>query len=145
MKLCKKLAISVMFLINLFIISGCLAQQPQQSEVNNFADPLTENILLAMNEDNYPRFSRDFDEKMKSEFNETQFKNTIPVIKSKIGNYVSKEFMSVENQSGYTVVTYKAKFTQEPGDVIVRSVFSDINGQKYISGFWLDSPKLRSN
>lgn len=145
MKLCKKLAACVLFLINLFIISGCLAQQPQQSEVNDFADPLTENILLAMNENNYPRFSRNFDEKMKSEFNEAKFKNTIPVIKSKIGNYVSKEFMSVENKSGYTVVTYKAKFSQEPDEVIVRSVFSDINGQKYISGFWLDSPKLRSN
>lgn len=131
-------------LIVLIIISGCSAQQPSADEIKKFADPMTENILVAMNDDDYPRFSQDFDEPMRNGMSETSYKNTFPAIKAKIGKYISKEFVSVENKDQYTVVTYKAKFSQEPADVIVRSVFSDKNGEKHISGFWLDSPNLRS-
>lgn len=135
----------VILLVSLAILSGCSAQQLSADEVQKFANPITEDMLLAMNEDDYPRFSRDFDEQMKTSLNEAQYKNTIRPIKAKIGSYLSKEFISTENKDGYTVVLYKARFSQEPGDVIVRSVFSDKNGKKYISGFWLDSPKLRGN
>lgn len=144
MKFCKIL-VSLAVLVNLVVLSGCSAQQPSPDEVKKFADPITENVLLAMNEDNYSRFSQDFDEQMKNALHETQYRNTIPAIKAKIGNFISKDLVSVENKDGYTVVTYKAKFSLEPVDVIVRSVFSDKNGRKYISGFWLDSPKLRGN
>ncbi|SMD00544.1 DUF3887 domain-containing protein [Sporomusa malonica] len=144
MNLCKYMVIAII-LINLMALSGCSAQQPSAEETKKFADPITENMLLAMNEDNYSRFSQDFDDQMKSALNETQYKNTIPPIKAKIGKYISKEFVSIENKDGYIVVLYKTKFSQESGDVIVRSVFSDKNEKKYISGFWIDSPKLRGN
>lgn len=144
MKLCKYVVLTTM-LISMIVLSGCSEKQPSVDEAKKFADPITENILQAMNDDNYSRFSQDFDEQMKAALNETQYKNTIPAIKAKIGKYLSKEFVSVENKDGYLVVIYKARFSQETGDVIVRSVFSDRNGKKYISGFWLDSPKLRGN
>jgi hypothetical protein len=144
MKLCKYVVLTTM-LISMIVLSGCSQQQPSVDETKKFADPITENILLAMNDDNYSRFSQDFDEQMKAALNEAQYKNTIPAIKTKIGKYLSREFISVENKDGYAVVMYNAKFSQEPGDVIVRTVFSDKNGKKYISGFWLDSSKLRGN
>lgn len=130
-------------LILLTILPGCSAQQPSIDEVKQYADPITENILVAMNEDNYSRFSQDFDEQMKSGLNEIQYYNTIPAIKGKIGEYISKEIFSVENKDQFIVVTYKTKFSGESDVVIVRSVLSDRNGKKYISGFWIDSPKLR--
>ncbi|SMC80636.1 DUF3887 domain-containing protein [Sporomusa malonica] len=144
MKLCK-IVVLITFLISLIVLSGCSAQQLSAEETKKFADPITENMLLAMNEDNYSRFSQDFDEQMKNVLNETQYKNTFTAIKAKIGKYISKEVVSVETKDGYAIVMYKAKFSQEPADVIVRSVFSDNNGKKHISGFWLDSPKLRDN
>jgi hypothetical protein len=107
--------------------SGCSAQQLSAEKVKEFADPMTENILLAMNEDDYPRFSQDFDEQMKAVFNEAQYNQTIPAIKAKIGQYVSKEYVSAEYKDGFTVVVYKARFSQEANDIIVTSVFSDTN------------------
>lgn len=139
----RKIVCSLAVLIVLIISSVCLAQQPSTDEIKKFADPMTENILVAMNNDDYPRFSRDFDEPMRNGMSETFYKITFPTIKAKIGKYISKEFLSVEHKDQYTEVIYKAKFTQEPADVIVISYFSDQNGKKYISGFWLDSPKLR--
>ncbi len=144
MKLCKYVSL-LAILISLVTFSGCSAQQLSAEKVKEFADPMTENILLAMNEDDYPRFSQDFDEQMKAVFNEAQYNQTIPAIKAKIGQYVSKEYVSAEYKDGFTVVVYKARFSQEANDIIVTSVFSDTNGKKLLSGFWLDSPKLRGN
>ena len=141
MKMPKALLI-ITALILVTAISGCAAQ-PSAEETQKYADPMTENILLAMNDDNYPRFSQDFDEQMRNGLSEANYKSTIPAIKAKIGKYVSKRFVSVEKKDGYIVVIYKAVFSLETGDVIVRTVFSDKDGKKYISGFWLDSPKLR--
>ena len=132
-------------LILLIILPGCSAQQIPLAEVEQYADSITENILMAMNEDNYSRFSQDFDEQMKNGLDEKKYYNTIPGMKNKIGQYVSKELVSAEKKDQFIVVTYKAKFSEESGDVIIRSIFSDINGKKYISGFWMDSQKLRGN
>lgn len=144
MRLYKNILLLTALLL-LILLPGCLAQQMPLEEVKQYADPITENILVAMNEDNYSRFSQDFDEKMKNGLDETTYYNTIPGMKSKIGQYISKELVSAEKKDQFVVVTYKAKFSEEAGDVIVRSVFSDENGKKYISGFWMDSKKLRGN
>ncbi|MBP2629041.1 MAG: hypothetical protein H6Q68_3752 [Firmicutes bacterium] len=144
MKLYKNILL-LTALILLTILPGCSAQQIPLAEVTQYADSITENILMAMNEDNYSRFSQDFDEQMKNGLDETKYNNTIPGMKNKIGQYISKELVSAEKKDQFVVVTYKAKFSEESGDVIIRSVFSDINGKKYISGFWMDSQKLRGN
>ncbi|WP_378953031.1 DUF3887 domain-containing protein [Pelosinus sp. sgz500959] len=144
MKLYKNILL-LTALILLIILSGCSAQEIPLAEVKQYADPITENILIAMNEDNYSRFSQDFDEQMKNGLDEIKYYNTIPGMKNKIGQYISKELVSVEKKDQFVVVTYKAKFSEESGDVIVRSVFSDRNGKNYISGFWMDSQKLRGN
>lgn len=132
-------------LILLILLPGCWAQQNPLDEVTEYADSMTENILVAMNEDDYSRFSQEFDEQMKMGLDEATYYNTIPGMKSKIGQYITKELVAVEKKDQFIVVTYKAKFSEESGDVIIRSVFSDINGKKYISGFWMDSKKLRGN
>ena len=55
----------------------------------------------------------------------------------------SKEFWKVEDEGPYTIVYYRAKFTLEPEDVIVKVVFREITGEIYVDGLWFDSPKLR--
>ena len=74
---------------------------------------------------------------------EAVFDETNTVIRSKIGDYVSKEFWKAESKDQYTIVYYKAKFTDEPADATVRVVFQEINGEMKVSGLWLDSPELR--
>ena len=113
------------------------------AQVREYADPITENILLAMNEDNYTKYSEHFDQTMKNAMPEAVFNETNAIIKSKIGDYVSKEFWKVESKDQFTIAYYKAKFTQEPEDVIVKVVFQEIVGEMKVSGLWLDSPKLR--
>ena len=124
--------------------TACSANNSSVNEIREIADTMTENILVAMNEDNYLHFSKDFDEPMKNALNEKEYQETIPAIKDKIGNYISKEFVSIEKKDQYTIIIYKAKFDQEPDDVIIRTVLSENNGNFLISGFWVNSPKLQN-
>lgn len=96
-----------------------------------------------MNERNYTKFPEHFDQTMKNALPEAVFKETNTVIKSKIGDYVSKEFWKVESKDQFMIVYYNAKSTQEPENVIVKVVFQEIEAEMKVSGLWLDSPKLR--
>ena len=108
-----------------------------------YAGAIAEDILQALNENDYAGYSEHFDEVMKNTVTESVFEQTATAIKEKIGAYVSKTFWKVIEQDVYTVVIYRAKFTREPEDVITRVVFQEISGEIYVSGLWFDSPKLR--
>ena len=129
------------------VSGGCMEKSGVEvalvDQVRGYADPVTENILVAMNEDDYTRYSEDFDQTTKNAMTEAVFDETNTVIRSKIGDYVSKEFWKAESKDQYTIVYCKAKFTDEPADATVRVVFQEINGEMRVSGLWLDSPELR--
>ena len=126
------------------LCAGCLSQNHVDAkQVRTYADPITENILVAINEGNYTQYSEHFDATMKNALPEPVFRENNALITSKIGTYVSKEYWKVESKNQYTIVYYKATFTQEPNDVIVKVVFQEIAGETKVSGLWIDSPKLR--
>ena len=129
------------------ISSGCMEKSGVEvadvEQVRGYADPVTEQILVAMNGNDYARYSEDFDQKMKNAMTEAVFDEANTGIRSKIGDYVSKEFWKAESKDQYMIVHYKAKFTDEPAEVTVRVIFQEINGEMKVSGLWFDSPELR--
>ena len=138
--------IAIVAIVAMVMVTGSIEKnQVDVEQVRQYANPITENILLAMNEDNYTRYSEHFDQTMKNATHEAVFNETNAVIKSKIGDYVSKDFWKVECEDQYTIVYYNASFTEEPEDVVVTVAFQEIAGEMKVSGLWLDSPKLREN
>jgi len=138
--------IVVVTIIAVVIFAGCVEKnQVDVDQTRKYADPITENILLGMSENDYSKYSDHFDQTMKNAMPEAVFNETNTLIKSKIGDYVSKQFWKVESKDQYTIVYYKARFTEEPEDVIVKVVFQEIMEEMEVSGLWLDSPKLREN
>jgi hypothetical protein len=113
----------------------------------SYSGEITENLLISLNEQNFSKFSQDFDDGMKKaitqESFETQFINNI---RGKIGDYVpnSKRFYSSSKQAQYTTVVYAAIYTEEPGSVLIQISFQQIEGRPFISGIYYNSPKLRS-
>jgi len=97
-----------------------------------------------MNEDNYPDFSRDFNDEMRIALSKGKYEEKVTPIKEKIGAYITdtKEYLGYEVKNERVIVRYKAKFTQDTEDVIVKVVFTEQGDKEYISGFWLNSPKL---
>ena len=140
-------AMIVAVIVAAAISGGCMEKSGVEvadvEQVREYADPIAEQILVAMNEDDYARYSEDFDQTMKNAMTEAVFDETNAAIRSKIGDYVSKEFWKAENKDQYTIVYYNAKFTDEPADVTVKVVFQEIGGGMKVSGLLLNSPELR--
>ena len=109
----------------------------------DYAGPIAENILNAINTDDYERYSEMFTQEMKDKMPEMAVRQINSVIKLEIGTYEAKEFWKTESAGQYTTVYYKARFTNEPDDVIVKVVFQETAGKVYVAGLWLDSTKLR--
>lgn len=129
--------------IALLTLTGCTGMSREETEkIKTSAEPITENILIAINEENYEKFSRDFNEDMKKALDESKFKQLTSMLKNKIGTYSSKEFWKVDKGKLITVF-FKAKYDKESGDVIIRSVLSEENDKYKVAGFFLDSPNLR--
>ena len=90
-KLILILALSAaIILIALPTFTGC-------GKVAEYADPMTENLLIAMNNADYGGFSKDFDDTMKAELNEAAFPDFLAQINGVIGNYKegSKKIVAV--------------------------------------------------
>ena len=133
----------ILIVLVMVVVTSACAQKTEPKPEPEYAGSITEQILLAINENDYPKYSEHFDEAMKKAMPEAVFQETNALIKAKIGDYVSKEFWKAEDTGAYTIIYYKAKFTDEPGDVIVKVVFQETAGRIYVSGLWFDSPKLR--
>jgi hypothetical protein len=117
--------------------------EEQISQLQEYADPITENILQAINEDDYAKFSKNFTSEMKDTIPEDSFLEISAMITSAVGDYISKELTKAAKEGSYFSFYYKAKFTDEPDDVDVKVVFEKLNGELEVAGLWFDSPKLR--
>jgi len=140
-----RIILGIIMMLGLIVSVSACKEEPgiEVGDEREYADPIAEDILIGMNENDYAKFSQHFDEAMKDATPETNFVQLSAALKQIIGDYVSKEFWKVEEQDIYTIVYYKAKYTKEPGDVEVKVVFHEIEGEMYVSGLWFDSPKLR--
>lgn len=137
----------VVFMAILLISAApCLAAGKEQGnggswsygdDIRKFADPMTENLLLMINTDNYGQFSQAFSQQMKEAIPEPKYKEIRDSIQTKFGPYVSKEFVSAEIRENYIAVLYKGKFSQEEA-VLIKSVFVKENNKILVAGFWLN-------
>lgn len=146
----RKMFSIVMLAVLLFIFAGCSGAKVEAidaANVSEYSDEMAENILTAINEDSYEKYSKDFDETMKKAIDEEEFEKSKDMIKGKIGDYVSKSLSKAEKVTDknkeFIVAYYTAKFSNEPDKVSVKVVFSEVDGNKYVTGLWFDSPKLR--
>lgn len=114
-------------------------------EIRKIADPTTENMLLMLNDGNYGQYIRSFSQQMKAAIPDSKFREIHGTIKGKYGNYISKEFVSIEIRENYIIVSYKGKFSQEQEPVLIRSVFTQEDGKTCVSGFWLTPLKFVGN
>ena len=141
LKPATKIACLILAMVVILTTAFACAAKPEPA----YADQIAENILQAMNENDYAKYSEYFDESMKMALPQATFQSSNSLMRAAIGDYVSKTFWKVEEKDDYTVVVYKVKFTEEPQDVIVRVIFYEIEGKTYVAGLWFDSPKLRES
>jgi hypothetical protein len=130
-------------LILLVVIAGLAACSPMSEP--EYASQMTESTAQGMSDGDYAAFTQYLTPEIKDALTEDDFNQVSQLIKDAIGDYIDKEFWKAQPSGDDTLVQYKARYTEEPEDVIIKALFTEIEGEIYISGFLFDSPKLRES
>jgi hypothetical protein len=133
----------------LLVLTACSAlpqistvEGEDRDQVLTLAEPMADAIFQGMNEENYAKFSQDFDSSMQKALNEKSFNEMNMSFKPKIGSYQSREVIRVEVVDTIVyVVTYQAKYEKEDAVTVRLSIRQGDPAQ--IAGLYFDSPKLR--
>ena len=121
-------------------VSGCNSGSTTSKTISSadsailvYADPATEITLQGLSEDNLAKYTQYGAPEFKAALTQDILDKTSSQLKGQIGTYVSKEFLSTEQQGGYTIVHYRAKYTKS--SVGIKMVF-DQNHQ--VAGQWFE-------
>ena len=136
----KTVSVILITLLVLVSVSACTSVPEPE-----YASAIAEQMLQAINQENYAQFTQYFDEDILKIMPEKDFQGIVSEVKARAGSYQSKEFLKAENTGLVTIVYYAARFTEEPEDVFVEIRFKEVGEKIYITSFNLDSPKLSGN
>jgi len=118
-----------LLLIMSVLISGTIgcksgpSTTPEQDAIRAYADPATETTLQGLSENNQAKYTQYGNAEFKAAVTLEILDPVASQINSQLGAYQSKEFLRTEEQQGYIIVHYKAKYAK--GDVGVRMVFDN--------------------
>jgi hypothetical protein len=136
-KLVKLIPLSALIPI-ILVTSGCSTPKPSGLTDQQLVS-VTENILKAVDANNYPNFTQDFSDQMKSAFTQAQFDSLCTLLQTASGSYVSLGTPSLTNNQGYAVYRFPAKYANETVYVTITFL---VGGQK-VEGLFFDSAALR--
>ncbi|MBW1992152.1 MAG: DUF3887 domain-containing protein [Deltaproteobacteria bacterium] len=105
-------------------------------QVQALADPILDNLLAGLNEGNYQKYSRDFDQTLKESVPEAKFKQVRSQILKKIGQYQSRKYLGFLNQNKFTVALWKGKFSGTASDILIKLVTSKRQNKVVVVGLW---------
>ena len=134
----KFLTVSILIVVLLAGLSGCLPAQKAGLSDQQVAS-VTDNILRALDQNNYPAFIHDFSPQMKSAFPQAKFSQLQTMLYNASGNFLYSNVPSISNNQGYAVYRFPCKYADETVTVTITFV---IGGQE-VEGLFFDSANLR--
>jgi hypothetical protein len=132
------LPVSILIVVLLAGLSGCLPAKKAGLSDQQVAS-VTENILKALNQNNYPAFIHDFSPQMKSAFTQEKFSQLQTMLYNASGDFLYMDEPSITNNQGYAIYRFPSKYADETVTVTVTFV---IGGQE-VEGLYFDSANLR--
>jgi hypothetical protein len=130
----------IVTVITAVLLTGCQPPQPA-SLSNGQVVQVVDGTLKAIEAGDYPGFTKDFSDAMKSGFTEAQFTGLADLLKKASGKYVSCAGAqpALSNNQGYAIYRLTCKYDLE--SVIVTVTFKI--GANQIEGLFFDSTNLR--
>ncbi|RPI88432.1 MAG: DUF3887 domain-containing protein [Chloroflexi bacterium] len=123
------------------VLMGCSGLQAKPSALSNEeVTAATEELLIAIEEDDYEAFTPDMSETLLEAFTQTEFQEMKTMLSETSGNLVSCSDPALLNQEEYAVYRVPCEFEKE--DVTVTMVY-EIGGNE-LDGLFFDSPGLRA-
>lgn len=106
------------------------------------ATDIVRGIIEGLSEGDYSLFTSHFSEDMKKAQSRETFLQLQKSLQKKLGIVRSVEYLGHYVQYGGTVTLFKARFSKEPEDVLIKLVLDRDKPSPMVTGLWLDSPRL---
>lgn len=131
-------AICIVFFLlgSVYLSANAAVIVKTDEEVMAIANPLLDNIIAGFAEDDYSKYSKDFDVTLKETITEKRFEEIREDIIKWIGNYLYREYLGFLNKEATTIVFWKGVFDKTQEDILIKIVISERNGKHLISGLW---------
>lgn len=113
-----------------------------EKNIEQVAEPITEQIMQAINNDDYSSFQNKISTRMQGIVTEDAFKKMKSDLKNKFGDYQAKEVMNIELREEYMIVNYKGFFNQATDPILISVVLMKENEKTCVGGLWFNPMQL---
>lgn len=103
------------------------------ADIQDYSQPVAENILTSLENDDFASFQRDFSETMRSAIDESTFTSIQQTILNSFGKFQSLTYQQTTLEDGYLISYYSLSFKE--GDLSLRLVLSP-EAPYQVEGFW---------
>ena len=138
-------SVIIIALAALFALSACQTpaslSEAEQTEFINTVDPIVENTLTGLSNNNYDQHVRDFSKDLQKQVDPITFPQVYDEIIGVLGAYQGQKLVGIEDLNRQVAVIYEAQFENDP-QVVVRVVFWKNDPEHQIAGLWFDSELL---
>lgn len=119
-----------------------IADVSADERIKTQAVDIIRGIIEGLSEGDYALFTSHFSDAMKEAQSRDTFLQLQKNLQKKLGSFRSMEYLGYYKQYGGTVTLFKARFSKEPEDVLIRLVLGRDATSPLVTGLWLDSPRL---
>lgn len=136
----KHALLSLAFLVLSTLLGACtkqaevayISEGEEFEKVKSISAPYAEHILDGIAADDHLLFITDFDEKMVTAMDESQFALIVKTYE-KLGDNTSVELINIEDREAYYGVNYKVTY---PEKTIIMLIVIDKKEPNLVSGLW---------
>ena len=133
------------FILLLFVSCEKKAKEVKYSDVAYFAEPVIQDFCAGFEKKDYKEFSYYFTLYFSKPIPPENLEPLLTKIGNTIGSYIPQtlSYKSVSKKRNNYTVIYTASFSLENDPVTITINFEKIQNEFKVSGFTVDSPKLR--
>jgi hypothetical protein len=113
---------------------------PEQIKIR--ATTVIEDIIQGISEGDYALYSRHFSKPMKESQTRDNFLELQRNLQKTIGKFQSLQYLGFYAQHGNLITLFKARFSKDKDDVLIRLVIDGYRPDSKVTGLWFDSPSL---
>jgi hypothetical protein len=130
--------VTTMLAIGAMVLGACSSTSNPTSNteiavIRAYADPATQTTLEGLSENNLAKYTQNADAQFKAAVTQEMLDKTSAQINSQLGTFVSITYLSTEKQGEYTIVHYKAKYSND--NVGIKMVFDQ---DHLVAGQWFE-------
>jgi hypothetical protein len=120
------------------------AKKIQGKETKNVSEPLEilKGIIEGIFSGDYDLYSRYFSESMRASQKREDFLHLQKNLQKKLGKMLSLDALGFYVQRGNFITLFKAKFSKDKDDVLIKLVLEEHGPDPRVAGLWFDSPVL---